>query len=57
MLARQMIERPHLTRNLLLAHGAAAGLLATMAVLMFTSIRGDVITVDEEPHIGAATAT
>jgi Dolichyl-phosphate-mannose-protein mannosyltransferase len=34
-------------------HAIAGALLATMAVLMFTSIHDDVITVDEQPHIGA----
>ena len=35
------------------AHITAGALLATMATLMFTSVHDDVITVDEQPHIGA----
>jgi hypothetical protein len=34
-------------------HVAAGALLVTMAVLMVTSIRDDVITVDEQPHLGS----
>jgi hypothetical protein len=53
MLLRQMSESSWLARNAAVVHGGAASLLAIMAVLMFTSIRDDVITVDEQPHIGA----
>jgi hypothetical protein len=53
MSAPQLTERSRLVKRGWLPHGAATALVATMAVLMFTSIRDDVITVDEQPHIGA----